>query len=180
MRNVLTAAAALLAITAVASPEAIAASNKYQDQKCFTGGGGTCVQQGGGVFTLGVTVQYVDYAGVYVPGKSLAGISASSLALSFSYQGDTAGGAPRFSIPLDTDGKSNTVEGYLFVDTACDANHDNVVDLTEPGCIVSDSWGYYGTYANYFNSYQVANAQSFIINDWVASSTVSNIVLKQK
>jgi hypothetical protein len=55
-----------------------------------------------------------EYSGVYLHAARTAK-SIGSVDFSFTYSGTIAGGAPRFSIPIDTDG-NGTVEGYAFID----------------------------------------------------------------
>lgn len=55
-----------------------------------------------------------EYSGVYLHAARTAR-PIGSVDFSFSYSGTVAGGAPRFSIPIDTDG-NGTVEGYAFID----------------------------------------------------------------
>jgi hypothetical protein len=172
----------LVAATAVVAPIAIAGtanaapSPKANQQTCFSGTsegttyGGTCVRNGASNFTLNTNDGNPSgsYAGVYVPVQNLAGTPTDNLALSFKYSGDTAGGFPRFSIPL-------VGGGYLFVDVAADANHDGVISTTEPGAIVS-SPGYYGPMSGVHKV--VAEGNTFIVADGFAGAvTVSDITL---
>ena len=55
-----------------------------------------------------------EYAGVYLRARGSAKW-VKSVHMSFRYSGSVAGGAPRFSIPLDTN-RDNRVDGYAFVD----------------------------------------------------------------
>ena len=54
-----------------------------------------------------------EYGGVYLPRRGTKPIAA--VHFSFVSTGDVGGGAPRFSIPIDTD-HNRTVEGYAFLD----------------------------------------------------------------
>jgi hypothetical protein len=175
----LVAAAAIAAagIAVVAAPGANAApSPKSNPLQCFSGAddgyNGTCTQQGQS-FTLdtvdGDDNPYNNYAGVYVEAQSLTGGSVTNLTLRFSYSGDTSGGSPRFTIPLASG-------GYLYVDTACDANQDGIVDIQEPGCIVSTSNGYHGPVSGLAGE-TVGDGYTFIVADQPGVVTVSDIKL---
>jgi len=78
-------------------------------------------------FGTGVTILTPDSAsialtdglqsgGVFINSKSLSGKPLSEVVVSFVSTGDVAGGAPRFSIPIDTDGVGSTNNGYAFLD----------------------------------------------------------------
>jgi hypothetical protein len=64
------------------------------------------------------------------------------------------------------------------VDTACDADGDNVVSTTEPGCIVADGSGYYGLLADYPAGNVVASDTTFLVADVPGTYTVSRIDLR--
>jgi len=55
-----------------------------------------------------------EYSGIYLRSRGSAK-SVKSVHMSFDYTGSVAGGAPRFSIPLDID-RDRTVDGYAFLD----------------------------------------------------------------
>src|SRR6266567_4830865 len=59
-----------------------------------------------------------QYGGVYINSKSQSAKPLIAIHFSFVSTGDVTGGAPRFSIPIDTDGVGGTVEGYAFLDAA--------------------------------------------------------------
>ena len=158
----LVAAAAIAAagFAVVAAPGANAAPSPKPNQSvCFTGGGGTCTALGGGAFTLGIPASgnYSSYAGVTVSSKSLTGTAFADLTkVQFTYEGDIAGGSPRYSLKVvGADGR----DGWVFVDAAsCDDNGDGVVDpLDEPACVVS---GYF------FNT--DGSTESFYYTSWDA------------
>ena len=56
-----------------------------------------------------------QYSGVYLSSRSLSAKRLRSVHISFRYEGDTAGGAPRFSIPLNTH-HTESVTPYAFLD----------------------------------------------------------------
>ena len=168
-------AVAAIALFGLAAPQASAAPNERSNPLlCFTDDSGAeCTRQGGS-FTL--EVEPGEWAGVYVEEQSLAGEPLSDLDLRFSYEGSTSGGSPRLAIPVDTG--SDVI--WLFADTACDADQDGTVLLGEDGCIVSDSNGYYGTFADYVAAhpdYVVGDGYTFIVADQPGLVTVSDIKL---
>jgi hypothetical protein len=59
-----------------------------------------------------------EYGGVYVNAKNQSNKPLNAVSFSFVSTGDVAGGAPRFSIPIDTGGGRGSVEGYAFLDAA--------------------------------------------------------------
>ena len=58
-----------------------------------------------------------EWGGVYIKSKSKSGKLLSQVDFSFTSTGAVSGGAPRFSLPIDTDG-NGTVDGYAFIDAA--------------------------------------------------------------
>jgi opacity protein-like surface antigen len=57
-----------------------------------------------------------EYGGVYINSKSKSGKPLNAVDFSFVSTGFVTGGAPRFSIPIDTDGVGSTNDGYAFID----------------------------------------------------------------
>lgn len=162
------AVAGLAALTTSAQAAPNAQSNPLM---CFDGasegyGNGVCVRKGG-TFTL-TNPAPGDYSGVYVENQNLAGRMVKSLFLTYTYAGTTGGGSPRFSIPLQSG-------GYAFVDAACDANLDGIVNVMEPGCIMADSNGYYGLAADY--SGVAGSSYAFIVADQPGIVAISEIKL---
>ncbi|MCX6396245.1 MAG: hypothetical protein NTV23_07145 [Propionibacteriales bacterium] len=169
----LLAGAALVAIASVSlgTSAQAAPSPKSNPLLCFDGasegsGNGTCVRQGSS-FTL-TNPEPGDYSGVYVENQSLGGLPVRSLVLSYTYAGTVGGGSPRISVPL-------AGGGYAYVDAACDANLDGVVNLAEPGCIISDSNGFYGLAADYTGV--TGTSYAFIVADQPGTVVVSEIKL---
>jgi hypothetical protein len=81
--------------------------------------GGTCVPNSRGAkgsVTLSAVTLGMDYAGVYTNDSTMYGQNLSEVTtLSFTYSGSPAGaGAPRFSVPIDTDG-NGTIDQYAFI-----------------------------------------------------------------
>src|SRR4051812_25164972 len=158
------------------SPAQAAPSTKSNPLTCFDGaseaasagaapgtyGYGTCARKGNS-FTL-TNPGPGDYSGVYVENQSLSGQLVRNLGLTFTYSGTSGGGSPRFSIPL-------SAGGYVYVDAACDANLDGIVNLQEPGCIISDSNGYYGLASDYTGT--AGSTYAFIVADQPGTVVVS-------
>lgn len=57
-----------------------------------------------------------EYGGVYLKSRSTSGKVLSAVDFSFTNVGASAGGAPRFSIPIDTDRDGATYNGFAFID----------------------------------------------------------------
>ena len=115
-----------------------------------------------------------EYGGVYVQGKSLNGKSLAKVDFAFTSTGSVAGGAPRFSMPID-DGAAG---GYAFLDVAnCGGP---VVSTENSSCKV-----YYGNgvYANWDAfaaqnpTFKIGSAIPFIIADQPGEYGVTGIDL---
>jgi hypothetical protein len=119
-----------------------------------------------------------EYSGVYLHAPRTAR-PISSVSFSFTYSGTVAGGAPRFSIPIDTDG-NGTVEGYAFID-ALNCGNTGTVSTESATCQV-----FFGNdvYANW-DAFVLANptyrippgAVPFIIADQPGTYEIANIDL---
>lgn len=128
-----------------------------------------------------------EYGGVYVGKAGDAKLGKAHY--SFKSRGDVQGGAPRWSLPIDTDGARSTVEGYAFLDAAnCGAavgdnpgNISTTVSVDNNDCKV-----FYGsgTYANWYEfrtmnpSYQMAKAIPFVISDVQGEYDLRNVKIK--
>lgn len=161
--------------------------------KCFDGAtdgsgiyGGTCTLSSKGAKNSAVLKTnggdpQGEYAGVYsdnkfIYGRPLSGVSA----LRFNYSGTAPGaGAPRFSIPIDTDGDGDTdVWGYLSA-FYCNDGSGNV-DASAPGCTFYSSVG--GPYvglnnfvAAFPNAKVATDEYVFIVADEPGLWTISNV-----
>jgi hypothetical protein len=56
-----------------------------------------------------------EYGGVYLASRGRSAKPIAAVHFSFDYSGTVAGGAPRFSIPLDTN-RNGRLDGYAFLD----------------------------------------------------------------
>ena len=152
---------------------------------------------GGSLRTFGdgdVTVQDKKAAFVVLPGQ-YAGVykNAESKPLSkvrfhmVSY-GDVQGGAPRFSIALDTDGNKKTTEFYAFLDAYnCGAEvgdnptfAETTIDTALANCKVNAGGVDYANWAALVAahpSWQTSKAKSFVIADVPGEYHVKNISL---
>ncbi|HYV21463.1 MAG TPA: hypothetical protein VEN31_02310 [Candidatus Bathyarchaeia archaeon] len=80
---------------------------------CFSSGGGQCQIVGPNAATLNNTAGGVS--GVYFPISRLTGKAVADVSgLSFDFTGIARGGAPRISVPIDTNG-DGTTEFYAFI-----------------------------------------------------------------
>jgi hypothetical protein len=126
-----------------------------------------------------------EYGGAYINAKNLGNKRLSAIGFSFVSTGDVAGGAPRFSIPIDADGVANTVEGYAFIDAAgCGgvSGETTTVSTSSLVCHVNFQgvdFANWDAFAAANSTYRIApGAISFIIADVAGSYSVSSIDLR--
>jgi len=143
------------------------------------GGGGSFRTFGGGdVVTQGDRAMFLitpgKHAAVWEKSKSMP---VGKVHFSMVSYGDVQGGAPRFSIPLDTDGVRATVESYAFLDAANSGgvvgdnptNTPTVVSTELAGSKVFINTG--GEYANWaalvaaHPTWRTAKSPAFVIAD---------------
>jgi hypothetical protein len=146
--------------------------------KCFTADPGACsVSDATNSATLDTTNGGV--AGVYYTnGKSLGGSSLDSVDFSFDYRCQptnvdttscTGGGAPRWSIPIDTGGDSKDAKQvYAFVDAA-NCGYRGTVSTEDANCPVylntGGTWPNWDAFAAANPTYSIASAYPFVISD---------------
>jgi hypothetical protein len=172
---------AAVAAIGFGSVAASASPNKLQTfgtgTVTVTGDSATIVNAGG------------EYGGVYINSRSQGAKPLNAVHFSFVSTGDVAGGAPRFSIPIDTDGTGGTVEGYAFLDAAgCGATvgpnttASTTVDTASATCAVnfnSVDYANWDAFAAANPTYRTApGAIPFIIADQAGTYTVSSIDLR--
>ena len=122
-----------------------------------------------------------EYSGVYIKAKGLSSKRLKAVHISFRSSGDTAGGAPRFSIPLNT-GHTESVTPYAFLDVNnCGSN---LVSTDSANCKVflnfsSESFDNWADLASTHPRWRIAKrAIPFIIADQAGTYMVSNIDLR--
>src|SRR5262245_59789956 len=88
----------------------------------------------GGVTISGGDVTIVneagEYGGAYIKSKSQPSRALGSVVFRFMSTGDIAGGAPRFSIPINDPAIAGDLDGYAFIDAincGAVANDDHVL-----------------------------------------------------
>jgi hypothetical protein len=127
-----------------------------------------------------------EYGGVYHGASGQTRLP--KVKLSFTSNGDVQGGAPRWSIPVNTDGDRDA-EGYAFIDAAnCGAqvgdNPTNIATLVSTknaDCKVfygSDTYANWAEFAAANPASRLAPAPAFIIADAQGDYSVSNITIK--
>jgi hypothetical protein len=174
---------AAVAVIGFGSVAASASANKLQ-----TFGTGT-VTIGADGSSATIVNAVGQYGGVYVNAKNQGNKSLSAVSFSFVSTGDVAGGAPRFSIPINTDSVRGTVEGYAFLDAAgCGATVgpnstvSTTVSTSLETCAVnfqSVDYANWDAFAATNPTYRIAaGAIPFIIADQPGSYAVSNIDLR--
>lgn len=121
-----------------------------------------------------------EYSGVYLQSKSQSGKPIGNVSFSFDHAGDIAGGAPRFSIPVDTDG-NGSVEGYAFLDVNGCGN-TGTVSTTSSTCQVffgGEAFANWAAFAAAHPTYRIAPGSiPFIIADQEGSYTITSIDLR--
>ena len=171
----------LLVVMAIA-PLSAAPNVKYR-----TFGSATVTEGPAGTFTIvsdGPDPIYdpsPEYGGVYLNSKSNSGKAIGSVSFSFVSSGDVGGGAPRFSIPINTDGVSNSVPFYAFLDVSgCGAA---LVSTDSPNCMVNangETFANWASFAAAHPTYRIAPGSiPFIIADGTLGTyVVSDIDLR--
>jgi len=173
----ISATVAMLMFASVAS-----AAPKSSTLKCFSDGTfATCTVSGD---TASLAVLPSGYAGVYINSKPNSSKGLASRVFAFTANGSVAGGAPRFSIPINISGGS-AVDGYAFLDVAgCGgtANNPATVSTLDANCHVnflSNDYANWAELAAAFPDGKVApGAIPFIISDQPGNYLVYNIVLR--
>lgn len=124
MKSLLIAVTVAVAVTVLTAGTASGAAGGGK-LRCFADAPATCTLNSPTSATINATNG--GDAGVYLSnGKSLNGAPLTHVDFSFTYfcanttdiTSCTGGGAPRWSIPISTDGNSKTTEGYAFLDGA--------------------------------------------------------------
>ena len=120
-----------------------------------------------------------QYGGVYLQYRSESGKVIGDVTFSFISSGAVAGGAPRFSLPIDTNG-DGTVEGYAFLDVQnCGGP---VVSTNNSACITyfgSEVFPNWAAFVAAHPTYRSAPGSiPFIIADQPGIYVVSDIVLR--
>ena len=140
-----------------------------------------------------IVIDVGEFGGVFQQGKSQGGTLLGQAVFSFTSRGDVAGGAPRFSIPIN-DGAFDPNTDYAFIDAAgCGAtvgeNPDGTATLVStqnPACHVNFhgvDYANWTVFANANPTFRIAKDIPFVIADAVppghASATfvVTGIVL---
>jgi len=147
----------------------VAASASASQLQTF--GTGTVMITGADSATIDLTASD-QYGGVYINSKSQSAKPLSAVHFSFVSTRDVTGGAPRFSIPIDTDGVGGTVEGYAFLDAAgCGGVSGATTEVSTSSSIchvnfLSVDYANWAAFADVNPTYRIApGAIPFIIAD---------------
>jgi hypothetical protein len=131
-----------------------------------------------------IVIDVGEFGGVFSSGKAQNGKLLGDVVFSLTSRGDVAGGAPRFSIPIN-DGSFDVNSDYAFLDAAnCGAtvgdNPGNVATLVStqnPACRVNfhgTDYADWATFASANPTFRIASsAPPFIIADAVPPSQAS-------
>jgi hypothetical protein len=157
---------------------AIAGTSTAANSKYRTFGTGQVSIAGG---TATINNDSGEYGGVYLRSRSLSSKRLHAVHISFRSSGDVGGGAPRFSIPLNT-GHEETVAPYAFLDVnGCDGP---VVSTDDPDCKVfinfsGESFDNWDALVDAHPTWRVRSGGiPFIIADAPGHYVVSNIDLR--
>jgi len=128
-----------------------------------------------------------QFGGVYVLSKSESGLALSDVHISFVSTGFETGGAPRFSIPINTAGPSGgvgSVAGYAFIDApGCLGTpaSTTTVSTDSPTCGVNFQGVEYTNWATFASANPTFRTSQghfpFIIADEPGNYAVQDIVL---
>ena len=162
---------AVLAIAVVAVPVLAAPNSKL---KTFGTGDVSLVGRDGAT----ISNDAGQYGGVYPAGHRNAK-PIRSVHFSFVSEGDVGGGAPRFSIPIDTD-HNRTVEAYAFLDVnGCDGGP--LVSTDSISCTVyfrDEVFTNWAAFADAHPGYRIpTGAIPFVIADVEGDYIVSDVDL---
>jgi hypothetical protein len=130
-----------------------------------------------------IVIEVGEFGGVFEQSTGQQGKLLKDVTFAFTSRGDVAGGAPRFSIPIN-DGLFDPNGDYAFIDAAgCGAtvgdNPGNVATLVStqnPACHVNFHGVDYANWAAFANSnptFRIAKSTPFIIADAVPPSQTS-------
>lgn len=135
-----------------------------------------------------ITIDAGEFGGVFLTSKSQSSKSLAAVVFQFNNDhGDVNAGSPRFSLPIDTDGKAKTNDGYAFLDvTNCGgaSGDGTLVSTQNPACGVNFAgvdYANWATFAAANPTYKMGQGYTpFIIADDPAGGAfaVKNIVLR--
>jgi hypothetical protein len=171
--------AAAVAVIGFGSPASAAA--KLQT---FADGGATVTIGADGDSATIILSAGTQDGGVFVNAKNQGNKLLNAVSFSFVSTGDEAGGAPRFSIPINTTGSdSSSVSGYAFIDApGCGGSSGLTVTVstTNSACGVNFQGVEYtnwSIFAGDFPTYRTAaGAIPFIIADGTAGTYAVNSI----
>ena len=173
MKRLLACAMAALVIVALGSAATVAAPKSW---KTFAGGASTVTESPRGTFTIVNGIG--DDGGVYVQAFGSFGKHVGDVTFSFSSSGTVAGGAPRFSIPVDTSGDKVT-DFYAFLDVnGCGGN--TTVSTTSASCTAyagAETFANWAALVAAHPNWTISNIP-FVIADQPGTYVVWNIVLR--
>lgn len=129
-----------------------------------------------------------EFGGVFINSKKQSGRLLSDVDFAFTSSGDVAGGAPRFSIPID-DGSFDPTQDFAFIDAAnCGATvgdnpegEETVVSTENPACQVffdGTLYANWDAFAAANPTYRIAKGElPFIIADVLPPGQSSGVYI---
>src|SRR5712692_4908861 len=166
----------LLGMTSIAGAAASAKLNTF----------GTGVVTITGVDSATIVNDPGEFGGVFLTSHSQGAKPLNQVVFQFTSRGDVQGGAPRFSIGIDTDGNPNSNNGFAFLDAAgCGATVGpnttiaTLVSTQNPACHVNFNSVDYANWDAFAAAFPSARTNPggtpFIIADVAGSYNVSDI-----
>lgn len=167
-------ASAMLLVVMAIVPISAAPNVKYR-----TFGDAIITESPAGTFTI--VVGDGQYGGVYVNSRSNSGKAVGDVSFSFTATGDSGGGAPRFSLPINATGTDNAVAYYAFLDrTSCGGTE--LVSTDSATCVVyagSEAFANWAAFAAAHPTYRIAPGTiPFMISDVPGTYVVSEVDLR--
>ncbi|MGH3347534.1 MAG: hypothetical protein ACRDO4_11180 [Nocardioides sp.] len=185
-------ALAAASLVAVGTP-AHADSSPNSALKCFSGGTGSVCDADGNDVHLASTgsADNMSFAGVYINSNRMTGHALADVDYSFDWSGTVTGGAPRFSIAVDTDG-DGAGNGFATLDAvncAGTASSSGTVSTDAASCHVytlslDDDGANPAGYANWdafaaaHPDWTIARDTSFAIVDWASDVQLTGVTFQ--
>jgi opacity protein-like surface antigen len=173
MKRVIAAMTAAVLMVALVSSATVAAPKSW---KTFGDPGTNVVQNPKATFTI--TNDVGQYGGVYVQAFGAFGKHVGDVTFSFDSSGTVAGGAPRFSIPVDASGDKVT-DFYAFLDVnGCGGNtHVSTTNATCTAYAGAETFTNWAALVTAHPGWKISDIP-FVIADQPGTYVVWNIVLR--
>lgn len=157
---------------------ASAASDNGNQLTCFEGAGGDCTLIDGGAQLTNVPG---GFSGVYLQNSNVDGKRITTVnQLGFRYTGVATAGAPRISLPIDTDADGDA-EFYAFIAAFYCNDGAGLVDaINDPTCTIfagAEVFANWDALVAAHPEWRVSENQTFVIADEPGTWTVTDVEL---